>query len=257
MDITEVRIKLMEDSDDRLQAFCSITFDDCFVVRDLKIIEGASGPFVAMPSRKLTMHCHQCGTKNHLRAAYCNNCGSRLKEDRAARDSEGALQAVRRHRAPHQLRLSRDDPGAGDRRVSSRDRSFGPTRLRFSLRRRLSRLTTAPTPTSTNPPLRRGRRGESTSPNRRNRRPSRSPPHVPIRRRRAEPLPRSEPPARQESRADRAQVQPPERQPRPPHAPAASRRSGEFLVLFAPPRQRRFRSRDFLIRVIRVEVRSP
>ena len=31
MDITEVRIKLMEESEDRLRAFCSITFDDCFV----------------------------------------------------------------------------------------------------------------------------------------------------------------------------------------------------------------------------------
>jgi stage V sporulation protein G len=89
VEITEVRIKLMEDSDDRLQAFCSITFDDCFVVRDLKIIEGASGPFVAMPSRKLTAHCPNCGSKNHLRAGYCNNCGSRLKDDRGTRDSEG------------------------------------------------------------------------------------------------------------------------------------------------------------------------
>jgi stage V sporulation protein G len=89
VEITEVRIKLMEDPSERLQAFCSITFDDCFVVRDLKIIEGANGPFVAMPSRKLTAHCPQCGCKNHLRAAHCNQCGSRLKEDRAARDEEG------------------------------------------------------------------------------------------------------------------------------------------------------------------------
>ncbi|NIO41765.1 MAG: stage V sporulation protein G, partial [Burkholderiales bacterium] len=58
----------MEESEDRLRAFCSITFDDCFVVRDLKIIEGNSGPFVAMPSRKLTSHCPECGSKNHLRA---------------------------------------------------------------------------------------------------------------------------------------------------------------------------------------------
>jgi stage V sporulation protein G len=89
MEITEVRIKLMEDSDDRLQAFCSITFDNSFVVRDLKIIDGANGPFVAMPSRKLTNHCHQCGTKNHLKAQYCNQCGSRQREDRTVRDSEG------------------------------------------------------------------------------------------------------------------------------------------------------------------------
>ena len=89
MDITEVRIKLMEDSDDRLQAFCSITLDDCFVIRDLKIIEGTNGPFVAMPSRKLTSHCPQCGSKNHLRSAYCNQCGRRLKDDRTIRDQDG------------------------------------------------------------------------------------------------------------------------------------------------------------------------
>lgn len=78
MNITEVRIKLMDDSSDRLRGFCSITFDDAFVIRDLKIIEGASGPFVAMPSRKLTAHCGQCGCKNHLRASYCNQCGVKL-----------------------------------------------------------------------------------------------------------------------------------------------------------------------------------
>ncbi|MHB0957447.1 MAG: SpoVG family protein [Pirellulaceae bacterium] len=89
MEITEVRIKLMEDSDDRLQAFCSITLDDCFVIRDLKIIEGTSGPFVAMPSRKLTSHCPQCGMKNHLRSSFCNNCGGRLKDDRSVRDQDG------------------------------------------------------------------------------------------------------------------------------------------------------------------------
>lgn len=92
MEITEVRIKLMEDSsgsNERLQAFCSITFDDMFVVRDLKIIEGAKGFFVAMPSRKLTDRCPHCGTKNHLRSRFCNQCGSRLDENRALRDAEG------------------------------------------------------------------------------------------------------------------------------------------------------------------------
>ncbi len=89
MEITEVRVKLMEDGSDRLKAFCSITFDDCFVIRDLKIIEGTSGPFVAMPSRKLTSHCPECGCKNHLRAAFCNQCGYELPEDRADRDDDG------------------------------------------------------------------------------------------------------------------------------------------------------------------------
>ena len=89
MEITEVRIKLMEDAGERLHAFCSVTLDDCFVIRDLKIIEGTNGPFVAMPSRKLTSHCPQCGYKNHLRALYCNQCGGRLKEDRAIKDEDG------------------------------------------------------------------------------------------------------------------------------------------------------------------------
>jgi stage V sporulation protein G len=87
--ITEVRIKLMEDNNERLQAFCSVTFDDAFVVRDLKIIEGTKGSFVAMPSRKLTDRCGQCGCKNHLRARYCNQCGGKLDEDRATRDADG------------------------------------------------------------------------------------------------------------------------------------------------------------------------
>lgn len=48
--ITEIRITLRDDN--KLKGFASITLDDAFVVRGLKIIEGASGPFIAMPSRK-------------------------------------------------------------------------------------------------------------------------------------------------------------------------------------------------------------
>ena len=93
MVITEVRIKLMEDNNEneRLQAFCSVTFDDAFVVRDLKIIEGTKGSFVAMPSRKLTDRCPGCGCKNHLRARFCNPCGGKLDEDRATRDADGRV----------------------------------------------------------------------------------------------------------------------------------------------------------------------
>ncbi len=50
MDITEVRISLRSDA--KLKAFASITLDNCFVIRGLKIIQGSSGIFVAMPSRK-------------------------------------------------------------------------------------------------------------------------------------------------------------------------------------------------------------
>jgi len=52
MDITEVRITLREE--DKLKAFASITFDNCFVVRGLKIISGSQGYFVSMPSRRRT-----------------------------------------------------------------------------------------------------------------------------------------------------------------------------------------------------------
>jgi stage V sporulation protein G len=50
MKITEIRVSLRDDN--KLKAFASITLDDCFVIRGLKIIEGAKGVFVAMPSRK-------------------------------------------------------------------------------------------------------------------------------------------------------------------------------------------------------------
>jgi stage V sporulation protein G len=79
----------MESSEDRLRGFCSITFDDCFVVRDLKIIEGNNGPFVAMPSRKLTANCHKCRTKNHLRARHCNHCGAKLRNEVITQDADG------------------------------------------------------------------------------------------------------------------------------------------------------------------------
>ncbi len=51
MEITEVRIHPVDD-DERLKAYVAITLDHCFVIRDLKIIEGEDGLFVAMPSRR-------------------------------------------------------------------------------------------------------------------------------------------------------------------------------------------------------------
>lgn len=91
MDITEVRVKLIDNKDERLKAFCSITIDDDFVIRDIKIIEGTSGYFVAMPSRKMSDHCSKCGSKNHLRARFCNNCGASLPEDRGKTDVKGRV----------------------------------------------------------------------------------------------------------------------------------------------------------------------
>ncbi len=89
MDITEIRIKLCSNSKERLLGFCSITIDGAFVVRDLKIISGTKGAFVAMPSRKLCDRCSKCGFKNHLRANYCSQCGGALDAARAGRDELG------------------------------------------------------------------------------------------------------------------------------------------------------------------------
>jgi len=50
MEVTEVRVFPVEE--DRLKAYVAITFDNCFVVRDLKVISGNNGLFVAMPSKK-------------------------------------------------------------------------------------------------------------------------------------------------------------------------------------------------------------
>lgn len=91
MEITEVRVKLTEAKKNRLQAFCSITIDNDFVVRDLKIIEGQKGAFVAMPSRKLSDRCPKCAGKNHLRAHFCNDCGTRLDEKRGQGSYSGKI----------------------------------------------------------------------------------------------------------------------------------------------------------------------
>jgi stage V sporulation protein G len=57
MKITEIRIHLM--GEERLKAFASVTFDDSFVVRNMKIVEGTKGTFLCMPSRKLPDGTHK------------------------------------------------------------------------------------------------------------------------------------------------------------------------------------------------------
>jgi stage V sporulation protein G len=76
MKITDVAIQLAPRGQDRLRGYCCITIDGSFVVRDIKIISGPHGLFVAMPSRKVMASCLQCHTKNHLHSRFCNQCGS-------------------------------------------------------------------------------------------------------------------------------------------------------------------------------------
>jgi len=78
MEITEVRVFLKDSPDKKLKAYATVTFDNAFVVRNIKVIEGTSGLFIAMPSRKIKQPCVKCGFKNELRSKYCNQCGTQL-----------------------------------------------------------------------------------------------------------------------------------------------------------------------------------
>lgn len=57
MKITEIRIHLM--NEDRLKAFASVIFDNEFVVRNMKVVEGTNGLFLCMPSRKMPDGAHK------------------------------------------------------------------------------------------------------------------------------------------------------------------------------------------------------
>lgn len=52
MTVTDVRVRVINDSVTKLKAIASITFDECFVIHDVKVIEGEKSTFIAMPSKK-------------------------------------------------------------------------------------------------------------------------------------------------------------------------------------------------------------
>ena len=54
MEVTGVRVALIRGKKQKVRAFCTVTFDECFVVKDIKVIAGDKGEFIAMPSRKLS-----------------------------------------------------------------------------------------------------------------------------------------------------------------------------------------------------------
>jgi len=80
MEITEVKVFLKEGQDRKLKAYATLTFDNCFVVRNVKVIEGTKGLFVAMPSRKMKDPCPKCGFRNAVRSKFCNQCAGALPQ---------------------------------------------------------------------------------------------------------------------------------------------------------------------------------
>ncbi len=80
MEITEVRVFPKEGQDKKLKAYTTVTFDNAFVVRNVKVIQGSSGLFIAMPSRKMKNPCPKCNFKNEVGSRFCNKCGANVPE---------------------------------------------------------------------------------------------------------------------------------------------------------------------------------
>jgi len=107
MEITQVRVFPVDD--EKLKAFVSVIFDDCFVVSDIKIIEGQQGLFISMPSKK-----RKNGTFRDIAHPLNNETRRRFEEEIIAsyRDElEGSQDALSPLRDLTELET--DDPAAG------------------------------------------------------------------------------------------------------------------------------------------------
>lgn len=95
MEITEVRIFEKDSPDKKLKAYAAVTFDNAFVVRNIKIIQGNNALFIAMPSRKVKQSCPKCSFKNEIRSKYCNQCGASLPvSDKPLMPAENMLNQI-------------------------------------------------------------------------------------------------------------------------------------------------------------------
>jgi stage V sporulation protein G len=107
MEITQVRVFPVDD--EKLKAFVSVIFDDCFVVSDIKIIEGQQGLFISMPSKK-----RKNGTFRDIAHPLNNETRRRFEEEIIARyrdELEGSQDALSPLRDLTELQT--DDPAAG------------------------------------------------------------------------------------------------------------------------------------------------
>ena len=93
MNITDVRIRKVND-EGKMKAVVLITFDDEFVVHDIKIVEGQNGLFIAMPSRKMgegdfrdIAHPLVSETRNKIRDAIFEEYERVLAEKEAEKDA--------------------------------------------------------------------------------------------------------------------------------------------------------------------------
>jgi stage V sporulation protein G len=89
---------LKDSPDKKLKAYATVTFDNAFVVRNIKVIEGSNNLFIAMPSRKVKQACPKCNFKNELRAKFCNQCGGQLSSVSQTIPQEGLSLAQSEHK---------------------------------------------------------------------------------------------------------------------------------------------------------------
>lgn len=82
MEITEIKVFPRVRGNRKLKAYVTVTFDNAFVVRNIKVIEGNKGLFVAMPSRKVQRPCPRCRRSNPVLSRFCNYCGVVLEGGR-------------------------------------------------------------------------------------------------------------------------------------------------------------------------------
>lgn len=74
MEVTDIRIRKVS-SEGKLKAYVTVTFDECFVVHNVKIIEGKTGMFIAMPSRRT-----KTGEYKDIAHPICPEFRSKLQE---------------------------------------------------------------------------------------------------------------------------------------------------------------------------------
>ncbi len=86
--ISDVRVRVVKKDESKLKAVASITIDDCFVVHDIKVIEGTQGYFIAMPSRKTPdgeykdiVHPLNTETREQIRMAILDEFDKASKEE--------------------------------------------------------------------------------------------------------------------------------------------------------------------------------
>ena len=96
MEVTEVRVFLKEGQDKKLKAYTTVTFDHALVIRNIKVIQGAEGMFIAMPSRKLKFSCPKCNFRNEVGSKFCSKCGALLPSEQKAEDDDADAKSQHR-----------------------------------------------------------------------------------------------------------------------------------------------------------------